>query len=287
MKIRRAFSLVELLVVIAILGILVSLLMSAVQRARSAAILTRCEANLKQIGLGLAQFYDHNGKFPSNGGWDGSQQILSSTNVPFTPETYDYYTGVHYKWGVGDPDLPPTEQTGSWAYSILPFLEEDHMFDNREWTQGEPLYACPARRTSDPVYCVAGDAYADYISGGWQWGKTDYAGNRFAIQKRPICHPENDFERGLSNTIFIGEKAFDPSVQGANWYYDEPFFLGGNAGTIRRGTELLRDGPGISFQHNWGSKHIAGVNFLFGDGSVRPYAFGTDQTTMAEMLSLQ
>jgi len=287
MMTRRAFTLVELLVVIVIIVIMMGMILAAIQRVRAAAQRVRCENNLHQIGIALGDYGAKMESLPSNGGWDGVQTIPSKDGTPFTPETYVTYNELQLRWGTGDPKLTPKDQTGSWLYVLLPYIEADKMFQDRIWTQPEPMYICPVRRAADPDECVAGDAYCDYLTGGWAWGKTDYAGSSFAFPVRPKCRSNSEFTRGLSQTILVGEKAYDASIESGTWFFDEPFFLGGSASTTRGGNYIYRDGAGMAFKHNWGSKHNGGANFLFGDGSVRILPFDTDPSTMQAYLRLQ
>ena len=95
---RRGFTLVELLVVIAIIGILIALLLPAVQAAREAARRSQCTNQLKQMGLGSLNHHDVHGHFPTSG-WG-------------------------FLW-VGDPDRGfDRSQPGGWVYNILPFIEQ-------------------------------------------------------------------------------------------------------------------------------------------------------------------
>src|SRR5271165_3556364 len=95
---RSGFTLVELLVVIAIIGILIALLLPAVQAARESGRRVQCSNNLKQLGLGVLQHVDTCGRFPSDG----------------------------WGWGwVGDPDHGNRMgQPGGWIYNTLPFIEQ-------------------------------------------------------------------------------------------------------------------------------------------------------------------
>lgn len=97
------FTLVELLVVITIIGILIALLLPAVQAAREAARRAQCSNHLKQLSLAMHGFQETNGALPS-GGWG-------------------FEWAPHPDRGVG------VDQPGSWVYSILPYLEQQSLFD--------------------------------------------------------------------------------------------------------------------------------------------------------------
>ena len=289
---RLAFTLIELTVVIAIIAILIAILLPAIQQAREIGQRTDCQNNLHQIGIALTSLEVEQGVFPSNGGWDDVQTILESDlKTPFSPTTFDFTLNQQFTWGVGVPTLSPTDQTGSWAYPILPHMEQGAMFSNPDWTQAVPAYICPARRPAVAATVVAEDAYGRYNGGGWTWGKIDYAGNQFVFNNRPNCMTHAAITDGLSTTIFAGEKAFNPTVQTLHsWYWDEPFFLGGSRGTTRGGFALLRDIPGDNYlinpyKENWGSPHVSGVQFLFGDGSVKNLDRSIDPSTMTALLT--
>src|SRR5688500_123866 len=126
---RAAFTLVELLVVIAIIGVLVALLLPAVQAAREAARRTQCINNLKQIGLAAHNSHDAYKVFPS-GGW-----------------------GWHW---VGDSDLGVGEkQPGGWTYNLLPYLEQTNVHalgkDNSPGTITAAQKAGAFKATQTPI----------------------------------------------------------------------------------------------------------------------------------------
>jgi prepilin-type N-terminal cleavage/methylation domain-containing protein len=161
---ERGFTLVELLVVIAIIGVLVALLLPAVQAAREAARRTQCQNNLKQVGIAFLNFESAQGAFPS-GGWG-------------------------YKW-TGDPDMGNGErQPGGWIFSVLSYLEGSTTFqigkgmspaDKRaalikQKTTPVPGFNCPSRRGVVLSFGPEKTFNADDVPGGLV-AKTDYAGN--------------------------------------------------------------------------------------------------------------
>jgi prepilin-type N-terminal cleavage/methylation domain-containing protein/prepilin-type processing-associated H-X9-DG protein len=149
--VRRGFTLVELLVVIAIIGILVALLLPAIQAARESARRTDCKNRLKQIGLAMQNHVGAHGVFPSGG-------------AVIYPKIEDYV--------IGDKPLPADKQGLGWAYQILPYLEEESL--QGIVTQDDlqkatiPLYVCPSRRS-------VSEAQSDKNAEGKQVYLIDYA----------------------------------------------------------------------------------------------------------------
>src|SRR5690348_6603930 len=133
------FTLIELLVVIAIIGVLIGLLLPAVQKVREAAARIRCTNNLKQIGLALHSYHDSVGSLPP-GYIDGNTNAASDA-------TFDVGPG----WG--------------WAAFLLPYLEQDNLFKRVNFSQAVgaspvgstflSIFWCPSDRQL-PAFTVYG-----------------------------------------------------------------------------------------------------------------------------------
>jgi prepilin-type N-terminal cleavage/methylation domain-containing protein len=151
---RAGFTLLELLVVMGILALLAGLLMPAVQKAREAAARVSCANNLKQLGLAMHQYHDHNGRLPPVRACDAG---------------------------------------ASWAVLILPHLDQSNLYyqwnlKKSYYEQTDParqtsvpVYFCPSRRTasSDPRLSVSGDWPSDGSQGStvYPGALADYAVN--------------------------------------------------------------------------------------------------------------
>jgi prepilin-type N-terminal cleavage/methylation domain-containing protein/prepilin-type processing-associated H-X9-DG protein len=142
---RRAFTLVELLVVIAIIGVLVALLLPAVQAAREAARRSECQNKLKQMGLSIQNFVTAQKTFPTGG--DGYFPDIKNFVTPPAPAGGQAPAGAKPNG--------PNKQGLSWAYQILPYLEQNPLFGlvNQEQLQATTvdLYYCPSRRGATKV----------------------------------------------------------------------------------------------------------------------------------------
>jgi prepilin-type N-terminal cleavage/methylation domain-containing protein/prepilin-type processing-associated H-X9-DG protein len=146
---KRGFTLVELLVVIAIIGVLVALLLPAVQAAREAARRTECMNKLKQMGLAL---HNH----------ESAQRVFPTGGTSPNPEIENYTTG-----GTASPGQPngANKQGLGWSYQLLPYLEQNAVRgivkSQQLKTTVIPLYFCPSRRSPSNV---SGNALTDYAS---------------------------------------------------------------------------------------------------------------------------
>jgi prepilin-type N-terminal cleavage/methylation domain-containing protein/prepilin-type processing-associated H-X9-DG protein len=142
---KRGFTLVELLVVIAIIGILVALLLPAVQAAREAARRMQCKNNLKQIGVAVVNFESTNKIFPTGG------------DAPW-PQIEWYSNGTTPNGA--------RRQGLSWAFQVLPYLEEEavHNLHSTQQLMESPitLYFCPSRRP--PTRSLGGLWLMDYAA---------------------------------------------------------------------------------------------------------------------------
>lgn len=139
----RGFTLVELLVVIAIIGILMALLLPAVQQAREAARRTQCKSNLKNIGLAMHNYHDQHRAFPS-------------AEVHGIKSGYE----AHCDW---DGSI------GCWAAAILPQLEQANVFNQIDFS-AYPQYTTQENiavmQMKFPVYQCPSDPY-DGVYSGW------------------------------------------------------------------------------------------------------------------------
>lgn len=148
---NRGFTLVELLVVIAIIGILVALLLPAVQAAREAARRAHCTNNLKQLGLGILNYESSCGVFPPT-------EIHGGTWMPNYRDPYNYQ---HCDW---------EGSIGMWCNLILPFIEQQAAHDKLDF-EIIPQYDSPdnveVMRMTFPILLCPSDPYSDLTT---DWG---------------------------------------------------------------------------------------------------------------------
>jgi prepilin-type processing-associated H-X9-DG protein len=193
-----------------------------------------------------------------------------------------------FYWGVGDHNRTGFDQTGSCAFALMPFIEQQNLYNQRARTDPVGLFICPSRRQAVALP-AHDDDHARYNGGGWKWGKTDYAANALICPNSGLpLVAMTGIKDGTSHTLLAGEKALDPSLfPSGSWYWDEPFFLGGSFGTTRKGDGLVQDRRGDfeAARENWGSAHAAGVNFLFCDGSVHLIAYGASAQTILALMT--
>jgi prepilin-type processing-associated H-X9-DG protein/prepilin-type N-terminal cleavage/methylation domain-containing protein len=270
---RLAFTLIELLVVIAIIGLLIGLLLPAVQKVREAAARTQCSNNLKQIGLACQNYHDANGSFPPG-----------------------YLTAGPYSDGATD-----TAPGWGWAAFLLPCVEQDNLYRQLNFAQPVPkspaiqtvikTYLCPSDIYPAAAFAVpdafgaavaqaAPSSYAACVGGDESEADGPTGQGIFYRNSRTRL---TDVTDGTSNTLLVGERA---------WSNANGVWAGAIAGAVcKRG--LLNPCPGggagsypaavlvQAHSHlnntttdtdggldDFSSRHTGGSNLVFADGHV-------------------
>lgn len=291
---RRGFTLVELLVVIAIIGVLVALLLPAVQAAREAARRMRCSNNLKQLSLGL-----HN---------------YESTFLTLPPA------------GINSNQM-------SWLVMMLPYIEQKNLYDQFNFTQGGwnsfnritivkkvklPVANCPSLSTPKDNFSLFDPANESDVSALHYYavlgpiGANSFGGNAPYLQQGvdagfgfcasqgafgqatlsgtnvvPINNPLRAITDGTSNTIMLGELAWN------NYPYWRPWTRGyytDNRGTLLYASKNVKNPINSRISDGWndgsfGSLHPGGAMFARADASVQYLRQTVDMGTYRALAS--
>ena len=257
--IRPGFTLVELLVVIAIIGILIGMLLPAVQMVREAARRTSCGNNLRQISLAFHLHHDAHQYFPS-GGWDWFRPPVYTSSQP----------------AIG------ADQHAGWGFQILPYVEATNVWEADALTAiGTPnsIFFCPSRRGPQTVK-DEDNYFPRFNLPTVTRALCDYAGgNRDGTgplrQFEPVAF--RDITDGTSNTLLVGDKRLNIAALGTSQDDDnEGYTAGFNEDTIRRTDRPpapdYSDDEGDG-EKLFGSSHPGVVLISLSDGSTKALAY--------------
>jgi type II secretory pathway pseudopilin PulG len=294
--VRRGFTIVELLVILAVIGILIALLLPAVQYAREAARRTQCRNNLRQLAIGAQNFHSTYGSFPGNGwgyAWIGESER-----------------------GVG------VSQPAGWIFQLLPQVEAANVWSIGAGTTGNDrrkaleelcrtrlsLLKCPSRpadqiglqtsvfqyRNSDTPKSVSRTDYAinegDYITGtgGGPYTLTDGDDPDYAWRDVTLATGVSwlrlgakisEITDGTSNTYLIGEKYVSVNGYGepVDRGYDQSMFTGVDLDLARWTLQTpIRDETIVS-ERSFGSAHAQACSMAMCDGSVRSISYSIQE----------
>ena len=309
---RSGFSLIELLVVITIIGVLIALVLPAVQAAREAARRLHCVNNLKQIGLALHNYHQ--------------------THTVFPPGNYAQTSGV---CPGENGSNAASEDRSNWLIAILPHLELTALHGlfrpdvANESAANQPIretvaphYICPS--DLDPTMPVvpargparASDQNVSYMPGSYRGVSGERSDmNEFLDSGLCTSYPKQqrgplhvvgvlgyraesmtDIRDGSSNTLLVGESTTStrPSYR-TLWAYSFSFYSLSAAtrqqsrtllGDYNQCVQIGGDGHGDPCRRGWGSFHPGGLNFALCDGSVRFLPTTVDMDLFADLATI-
>lgn len=302
---RRGFTLIELLVVIAIIGVLIGLLLPAVQKVREAANRAKCGNNVKQIGLALHGYHDAQGRFPGGYLW---MQVWTNA----------------------------ASDESTWISHLLPYIEQDNL--SRTWDDnlsghwfGEPSpdpLVDPVRSTFLKIFlCPSDPGPATVVTTAFPYfARGNYGANNgigpMKVAMAPPFDPNAtvvvpgvfmqnskvriaDIPDGTTNTVFVAELLKSPGddFRGVMHYPEGPLYQHNRTPNSSTPDEFRTSlcvsaplAPCIGTYPDWSTRrviltarsaHVGGVNVLLGDGSVRFVANSINLSTWQALSSPQ
>jgi prepilin-type N-terminal cleavage/methylation domain-containing protein/prepilin-type processing-associated H-X9-DG protein len=287
---RKAFTLVELLVVIAIIGILIALLLPAVQAAREAARRMQCSNNLKQIGLALHTYHDTHNTLPP---------VAACKQYEFGNILNSVYATNMTKgqgWGATALILPFVEQTGIYEAAGISRITLERAYQDIDLPGSKdiivnakiPSYLCPSDGNLKSPNTDRANYPVNSRSDAPAMGATNYGPLRGYFNYSDVfttttqnatlnnglfqankSHNFSAITDGLSNIIAYGERA--SYVNGVNagggYFWPGPAAVGGPQSTASM-TSVKLNQKATDYNGNYSSAHTGGANFTFADGSV-------------------